>query len=650
MEVFDAVQNPLVKLAAAPETLLLPKGKLPATVLSALVKLFGQAKKVEPSSFTAPQGLDTLLTDGFDQEQIWEQLQLLNEPWTEYLSAEQHKLTRQDASGAAVVTIWGKPKTTPSMGGDDADDNDDASEASEGEGKGEGDENGIMAFDPSMLDGDFSDEGEADDDDDDEMEEEIEEDDEAPTPKKTKGKGKSKLSKASKPTGKGSELDDDFFKLHEMEAFLNAEDERYMRGDGPKVDFFKEGDDEDEEDEDGEDGEDGEGGEEKDASELKYADFYGGDDEGSGSEEEDEFGDVSGDEMEALDEGLEDAQDAEGRDEASLGLDDSEDEDSGRTKKSRFELQQERIKQQIEELEEFNVGDKPWQLAGEVQAPKRPEDSLLQEDLDFEVTSRPAPEITEESTKTLEQVVIQRIKDQAFDDVQRKEDPKNLPAYKPPAVGELDQQKSKKGLGDVYGDDYARKSDPTKSTAAEEALGKDHEEINELFKALHAQLNALTNFHYTPDAVESEIKTVTNVAAISMEDATPLGSNTATALAPEELLEKAKGGHVQSNEEKSATDRKRERRLKKKKKKLARLEEEIKERVVDPAGQSKKAAIKKLEKDKNVTFIGKDGDATKQSSTKFFKRLAEDPLGQSGKAKRAKKALESSKTASQLRL
>lgn len=71
--------------------------------------------------------------------------------------------------------------------------------------------------------------------------------------------------------GKGSELDDDFFKLDEMEAFLNAEDERYMRGDGPKVDFFKEGDDEDEEDEDGEDGEDGEGGEEKDASELKCA-------------------------------------------------------------------------------------------------------------------------------------------------------------------------------------------------------------------------------------------------------------------------------------------------------------------------------------------------------------------------------------------
>ena len=37
-----------------------------------------------------------------------EQLQLLNEPWTEYLSAEQHKLSRQDASGAAEVTIWGK--------------------------------------------------------------------------------------------------------------------------------------------------------------------------------------------------------------------------------------------------------------------------------------------------------------------------------------------------------------------------------------------------------------------------------------------------------------------------------------------------------------------------------------------------------------
>ena len=30
---------------------------------------------------------------------------------------------------------------------------------------------------------------------------------------------------------------------------------------------------------------------------LRYADFYGGDEEGSGSEEEDEFGDVSGDEV-----------------------------------------------------------------------------------------------------------------------------------------------------------------------------------------------------------------------------------------------------------------------------------------------------------------------------------------------------------------
>ena len=47
------------------------------------------------------------------------------------------------------------------------------------------------------------------------------------------------------------------------------------------------------------------------------------------------------------------------------------------------------LKKKIETMEKSSVSDRPWQLWGEIAADKRPENSLLQEDLDFEHTTRP---------------------------------------------------------------------------------------------------------------------------------------------------------------------------------------------------------------------------------------------------------------------
>lgn len=89
---------------------------------------------------------------------------------------------------------------------------------------------------------------------------------------------------------------------------------------------------------------------------------------------------------------------------------------------SSFEKQQLALRDQIAALESENIrSNKPWALRGEINARQRPSDSLLEESVEFENLSRPTPQITEERTEEIEDIIRRRISEAAWDDVERKD-------------------------------------------------------------------------------------------------------------------------------------------------------------------------------------------------------------------------------------
>jgi U3 small nucleolar RNA-associated protein MPP10 len=152
-----------------------------------------------------------------------------------------------------------------------------------------------------------------------------------------------------------------------------------------------------------------------------------------------------------------------------------------------------------------DLEDKPWQKMGEVTAKSRPKDSLLEEYVDFDAVTRLAPIQDADSTEKLEKLIKQRIKDKAFDDVERKVKPIDMQyEYKKQVV--LDQEKSKLGLGEVYEQEYLKQQenqlDAANGVSAEDKpKNPKHEEIRKRLQDLFIKLDALSNFHFTPKAV-----------------------------------------------------------------------------------------------------------------------------------------------------
>ncbi|KIO16454.1 hypothetical protein M407DRAFT_33900 [Tulasnella calospora MUT 4182] len=191
------------------------------------------------------------------------------------------------------------------------------------------------------------------------------------------------------------------------------------------------------------------------------------------------------------------------------------------------------LTQEISILEDQNVAEKPWTQMGEANAKRRPENSLLETDLEFEASAKPAPIITEEVTQSLEDMIKARILENRFDDVIRQR-PVDDKAFLPSKVLEISDKEAQKSLAEIYEDEYTTAA--SGEGRKDDRLAQEHKEIEKSWGDICYKLDALCNAHFTPKQPKATISTLSNVASASLESALPASVSTSTILAPEEMF------------------------------------------------------------------------------------------------------------------
>ncbi|KFP20148.1 U3 small nucleolar ribonucleoprotein MPP10, partial [Egretta garzetta] len=466
-----------------------------------------------------------------------------------------------------------------------------------------------------------------------------------------------------KKMGRKSTVDDKFFKLAEMEAFLEHV-EKENKEEEEDINYFEDIISDDEEEE----FEEAKVKPIKSSRDLTYKDFFDpvddDDDSVANNVEDDQEEEADSAIEEENEESMSEAEDMdeimmqnmrskEASKKVTFSLpDDSETEDVTDMQlekgidpseiKSSFEKRQEKMSKKIKSLEEQLLEKKPWQLKGEVTGQKRPENSLLEETVLFDHAVRMAPVITEETTFQLEDIIKQRILDEAWDDVVPKEKTKEE-AFEYKKRITLDHEKSKLSLAEIYEQEYMK----LHQQKTEEEENPEHKEIQKMMDSLFLKLDALCNFHFTPKPPVPEVKIVSNLPAISMEEVAPVAVSDAALLAPEEIKEKNKAGDVKTDAEKTATDKKRERRKKKLCKRMKLREREKRQKLLEKMKPeqgtklSKKAAaakLKRLTKEGKASLLKDEGkDKVLKSSQAFFSQLQDQVKMQIKDANKLKK-------------
>ncbi|KAI4374580.1 hypothetical protein MLD38_012561 [Melastoma candidum] len=504
-----------------PPLWLAPNPSLSQQARNASLVLFSSLRPHAPQS-----PVDHLLIDGFDAEQIWQQIELQSHPLLSLLKREVKRFEKSPREISRIFAEDPQRKDIPP-------------EVQEREGRKEEEDVDEFDEDEAGASEDLDEEGDG--------AEEEEEEDGAEEEDEDRDEDESE----SGDEGAKGGIEDGFLKIKELEEYLQKDEAReYGFEDSAKKkagNKERRGIDEDDSSDEGEkdDGDDDEPGgfgldddeEEEEIENARYEDFFGGNRKKAQRKPK------------VKDNSEEDASDEEDGD-------DRENENEGNHNLSTHEKELLNMKSKIEQMETANLEPKTWTMQGEVTAAKRPKNSALEVDLDFEHNARPAPVITEEVTASLEDLIRKRIMEAHFNDVEK---PPSLPGKGPREIKELDENKSKKGLAEIYEDEYATKANLV--SAPSSFSDEQKKEATLLFKKLCLKLDALSHFHFAPKPVIEDMSIQANVPALAMEEIAPLAVSDAAMLAPEEVF--SGKGDVKDESELTQADRKRRRAKKK---------------------------------------------------------------------------------------
>lgn len=171
---------------------------------------------------------------------------------------------------------------------------------------------------------------------------------------------------------------------------------------------------------------------------------------------------------------------------------------------------------------------------GEATSRARPENSLLEEDLDFEQVAKVVPVITEERVASIEEIIRKRIIDVStrltvyphanvqnnFDSTVRVRAYEPTP-YLPSRYLELQDTQSSKSLAQIYEEEYQAAAAGGKAVdPRDEKLKKEHEEVDKLWGDICYKLDALSSLNFVPKAVSGiswSVLAISNNAAQSAD-------------------------------------------------------------------------------------------------------------------------------------
>ena len=635
--------------ASFPEQFFTSSAENSERLLAITKELYLHIKSQEASLGHEFSTLPELYTEGLDLEQVWEELQLQNRPTLKYLKGTFDRLNDMDIDAEEQGE-----EQSYTDDSDDGDDSDDDIQFAGRLGSPSDDLNDSTATEKMVFDN----EGEHVDSDDVNSESEAKEDqDLGGSEDEVDDVGADDDDQELARDGSGVNLNDPdaFFNWDDYEAFADGKEgiDHLMNVVVDEYDQLQEIHEDDDSDKSKRPNEENEdvveyGIDEEEAdpsidySKLSYKDFFdpvailrkkkqmqedqaktksGSLRESMEASRDVEHDDAHGDESESHSESN------SGSESASSSGSESDPEEP----LSKHEQFQRAMKAQIRELEAENTKSRGWALNGEVRAQMRPQDSLMDADLEYTRSTKTAPVITPEVTATLEDLIKQRIKDELWDDVERKR-PTGGAGSKTKALADVSTEKSKVGLGQIYAQEFEQRFLGAAAPGEEEARKKE-EEILVLWKKLNYQLDALSNFHYTPKPKVKEMEVRTNVSAIHMEEVIPMGVSQASAAAPEEVQQKQKGrkGVLIGTEELTAEERQRARRASKAARRKRRRAKMVDERAIARANPGmgnkyeRKKAMEELSRARNVTRAANDDANVRWTkSADVFSKLQAD--------------------------